>query len=483
MEPDAGLRQARGRRSFDLDGQVMFGAGEAGWAAQGAGDATVAALRDVAGADLYRRNAFRITGVSTYANRRAVRERRQRVGTALQVGADLDLGHALPVGPGEVRAAFDRLLDDPRRRLVDELFWLWDTDDATCACVKSLHADHDEAVRAHCAALDREADDPGPIDPELKRLWESAAESWQAVLRRAAFWDHVRRRVAALDDRQLDESAVDGLRQEFATALLRPITDLAGRNQRDQARLASLARRWPAPSVAIDDQLETVAAPRYEAARTGLATANDRLQEGDTALAAATVYTDVLPELRRLDIVVPRDRHRRTAGVHNDTAILLNNCAMILMEHTGPASEATARKWLTTALDLSSDSFTKDAIELNEQQVIELVDTFNRITYEAESLKAGYGPAVADRFLLELRQQAAGTPGEAMIDKLRRDLGTDRGGYAAVAAPRRRRTGLKLAFWAVLVAGGIFLLNQCSAGSSDTAAPAVGRPAAAAQSW
>ncbi|MEU8396533.1 hypothetical protein AB0C28_15200 [Nonomuraea sp. NPDC048892] len=480
MEPDAALRQARDRRSFDLDGQVMFGAGEADWAAQGAGDATVAALRDVAGADLYRRNAFRITGVSTYANRRAVRERRQRVTTALQVGADLDLGHTLPVGPEEVRAAFDRLLDDPRRRLVDELFWLWDTGDATCACLSSLHADHDEAVRAHCAALDREADGPEVADPELKGLWESAARSWQAVLRRAAFWDHVRHRITALDDRQLGESAVDELRKEFATALLRPITDLAARNQRDQARLANLARSWPAPSIAIDDQLETVAAPCYEAVNTALTAANDRLQEGETALAAAMVYTDVLPELRRLDTLVPHDRHRRTAGVRNDTAILLNNCAMTLMDSAGPVGESSALNWLATGLELASDEHMRQAIETNEDQVTEFVQTFEQITNQARSLMAAYGPAVADGFLGDLRRQAAGTPGVALIDKLRRDLGTDRGGIRPVPMPRRSRTAFRLAFWAVLVAGAIFMLNECSSDSSGTAAPV---PPAVSQVW
>src|SRR4051812_26186182 len=87
-------------------------------------------MRDVATPQLYRRNAFRITGLPTDADARTVRRRQQKVNAALQVGADVDLGHDLPVDATEVARAFEVVLGDPRRRLVDELFWWWDTDEA-----------------------------------------------------------------------------------------------------------------------------------------------------------------------------------------------------------------------------------------------------------------------------------------------------------------------------------------------------------------
>ncbi|MET4927006.1 hypothetical protein P3L51_32415, partial [Streptomyces sp. PSRA5] len=89
-------------------------------------DETTAGLLEAAGPQMYRRNSFRITGLPTSADRRTVRQRQQRITPALELGADVDLGHSLPVRLDDVRGAFDRILGDPRRRLVDELFWLWD---------------------------------------------------------------------------------------------------------------------------------------------------------------------------------------------------------------------------------------------------------------------------------------------------------------------------------------------------------------------
>jgi hypothetical protein len=84
-------------------------------------EVTAAAMREVAGPRLYRDNAFRVAGIPTTADRKTVRQWRRQVLAALEAGADVDLGHGLAVRPEEVRAAFDRLPDDPHRRLVDEL--------------------------------------------------------------------------------------------------------------------------------------------------------------------------------------------------------------------------------------------------------------------------------------------------------------------------------------------------------------------------
>ncbi|NJP97220.1 hypothetical protein HCN51_48690 [Nonomuraea sp. FMUSA5-5] len=405
----------------------MFGPGEAG-------DATGQALREVAGAELYRRNAFRITGLSTYADRRAVRRRKQQVTPALQVGADVDLGHDLAVGPEEVRAAFDRLLDDPRRRLVDELFWLWHTPDASCPCPAGLHREHDAAVRAHSAALDLEAEGPSP-GPELDELWTRAAEQWQAVLRRAVFWEHVRHRLTALDDRQLDERAVDTLRKELRAALVRPLIELTARGGDQQGRRAGLARRWPAPAFLVDEQLEEVAAPLYEAANTALNDASRRYDEDEPDRAAGAVLDSVLPELRRLDALVPRDRHRRTASLYDDTAILLNNCALAVMRDEGGAGEPRARSWLKSARELTSDQETRELIEENERSLYQIT-----VAYELARSSGSYAPRPRDA-------------------------------RPYVPAPRRRR-GLRTAFWVAVLVGTGLLIGQCSGAFDGTSVPA-----------
>ncbi|MDX3102074.1 hypothetical protein [Nonomuraea angiospora] len=423
----------------------MYGAGDV----SRSGDAAGAALREVAGPELNRRNAFRITGLSTYADRRAIRQRRQRVNTALQVGADADLDHGLPVGPDEVRAAFDRLLDDPRRRLVDELLWFWDTPDATCSCAKALHQDHDAAVRAHSAALDREIEGTMTGDDERRTLWEEAARQWRGVLRKAAFWDHVRNRIDALDDRQLDESAVDALRDALPAALLRPLAELAGQRGTTptQSRLAGLARRWPAPRQVIDDQLEEVAAPMYESVRAALSESTGLLDEGEPKRAASNVYDKALPDLNRLSALVPPERHRRTAKLRNDTAILFNNCAMALIDSAGPAAADQARKWFGTARRMSPDSHTSEAIRGNEASLDELILVFTTIEQEASALLAIGQYDQANVYLATLEQELGDLPGrpdsrQTGPEPLPIQTGTDPHGADASGAglpPRRLR--------------------------------------------
>ncbi|MEU0454685.1 hypothetical protein ABZ322_17030, partial [Streptomyces sp. NPDC006129] len=113
-------------------------------------------LRELSGPDLYRRNAFRVTGASTCAARRVLVRRRQQIATAAKAGVAVGSADA---GPEDLRAAFD-VLDHPQRRIVDELFWLWDAPDATCPCEPELHRQHDAAVRAHARALDGESRGP-----------------------------------------------------------------------------------------------------------------------------------------------------------------------------------------------------------------------------------------------------------------------------------------------------------------------------------
>jgi hypothetical protein len=59
---------------------------------------------------LYQRNTFRGTGLPTHADPKTVWRRQRQVRAALEAGADVDLGHSLPVwGPRNVSTAFDQI--------------------------------------------------------------------------------------------------------------------------------------------------------------------------------------------------------------------------------------------------------------------------------------------------------------------------------------------------------------------------------------
>jgi hypothetical protein len=375
-------------------------------------------LPEVAGPQLYRRNAFRLTGLPTDAGPRTVRQQRQRVLPALEAGADVDLGHSLPAGPDELRAAFDLVSGDPRRRLVHELFWLWETPEAACGCPVSLHREHDAAVTAHCAALDLET---GRLTAQetarAEELWADAARLWGRVLRRAAFWEHVRRRIAALDERQLDGSVVDELREAVPGALVRPLVDLAA--AKGERRLADRARSWPRVAQrTVDDQLEAAAAPGYDAVRSAVDQALDPLGKGRPEQAARVVYRRVLPELTRLEAFVPHARHRRTAAARNEAAVLLNNCATALIDSTGPAAAANARKWLGTARELATDPRTAEAIRRNGATLDEIVRTFETIRRRVAELAALGRHDLAKTVLRDVKRQLKGAAGTAEIDRM-----------------------------------------------------------------
>ncbi|MFD3522623.1 septum formation family protein [Streptomyces sp. NPDC058653] len=459
-------------------------------------DETTAGLLEAAGPQMYRRNAFRITGLPTYADRRTVRQRQQRITPALELGADVDLGHSLPVGLDDIRGAFDRILGDPRRRLVDELFWLWDADEdgsgggdgggnasgvggnavgggsggtqhgqgPSCDCPKSLHRDHDAAVRAHSAALDISADELSARwgDSEATRLWTEASRLWGQVLRRAVFWDHVRHRIAVLDDRQLDDSVVDTLRDAMPATLVKPLIELASTasNTADRLLLTKLAHGWPlVPSSLVEDQLEEAAAPHYESLRATAKRASSQLEGGDWDGAAAQAYEHALPALKELEALVPYARHRRTSTARNDIAVLLNNCATAATDALGPAANLKASKWFRTAGELATDPVTQQTIRTNREGLRDMMETFNSIETQVEQLVAAGRISLARTLLLNVKRQLAGGPGTEEIDQMLADLRDwPPGSYLTGSSGGNRTPGLGRKVFTLVMAVVLLLL-------------------------
>ncbi|MEV5834889.1 hypothetical protein [Nocardia sp. NPDC052112] len=334
-----------------------------------ASDAITTRLRAVAGPQLYQHNAFRITGVPTDADRPFVRNRRQLVVAAAAAGADIDLGDALPVSEAQARAAFDVLLDS-RHRLIDEVFWLWGSSVTVCGCVARLHRDHDSAVRKHSAALDSTHTAVALGDTELLRQqWSDAAQSWRTALRRTAFWDHLRHRIAALDDRGLDASVIDQLRAEVPVALLKSLILLVVSAPERYGWLVDEARAWPVPEQVVDDEWEQAAEPWYQSADNTLTAAFPLLHQRNFPDAAALVEGDALADLRRLEIVVPSAKHRRTATLRNQAAVLLNNCALGILDNADVREVDLAETWFDMALDLTTDPQSRATIVANSTEV------------------------------------------------------------------------------------------------------------------
>ncbi|TVT61213.1 hypothetical protein FNH05_03390 [Amycolatopsis rhizosphaerae] len=377
-------------------------------------DPTRVWLQEVASPQLYRRNAFRITGVATGADRREVRRRQQKVTTALELGADVDLGHRLPVTPDEVARAFDLILGDPRRRLIDELFWLWGAPDA-CGCPEELHELHDRTVRAHAAALDAELSGDASED-DLDEKWDEAGDGWEELLEHPGLWEHVRARIRALDDRQLDESVLDLLREQVPVVLLTPLVQLAALADRPE-RLVLEAETWPAPDEVIGDLLEEAARPRFDTARTALARAREHLMAGEFDQAVSVLREEVLPDVRWLDKLLPT-ANGPLDRLQDEVAVIFNNCAMALLDREGPQAAERARDWLHEARRLVTDPATMGTVGENFAVLDAMESGLANLTAQVDLLQLQGRHSTARKMLRRVRRDLRGAPGTAEIDAL-----------------------------------------------------------------
>lgn len=385
-------------------------------------ETTADVLRAAAGPDLFRLNAFRATGLPTVADRRAIRARRQQVVAAMSMGADVE---RIPsdVDADEVRAAFDRLLEDPRHRLIDEMFWLWDVPGSDCACPSSLHKEHDKAAIAHGMALDQEfstLDPPGADRADLDRLWSEAARLWDGVLRRNATWEHLRHRVGKLDDRRLDESAVDELRAGMPAALLRPLVTLAVAAEHPEP-LARCVRGWAGQTELAGDMLAEAAGPLYDIVESGVQQTRRLLEdrEFDEAIDNTRGLTGTLTRLRAL---LPPDEFRRTANACELVAIGFNNCANRIYENIGPMDDRF-EELLDAAEALVVNPQTRATIrenrELFHENAIGLANLLDEITRLARSGQR----VAAGNLAAHMRVRLADVPGAvAEIDRVTAQL-------------------------------------------------------------
>ncbi|GIG86252.1 hypothetical protein [Plantactinospora endophytica] len=409
-------------------------------------EVAVASLRELAGPDLYRRNVFRITGLPVEVDRRTARARQQQLTAALRVGADVDW-QGSSATTEEVRAAFDGVLGDPRRRLVHEVFAVWGPPGG-CECPAGVHYDHDAAVRAHAAALDIAPDDllAATISGALPGQWTAAATAWTKTLRSASFWRHLHHRVQRLDDRQLDASAVDALRAELPVALVRPLLRLAA-SAAYPAPMRKNLGEWPLPARERDRLVEEAAEPLYTELESTVRDLHTRLDSGDADEIVTEMRARVKPLLARLEGLAPRDQHRRTDAARDRIAVLLNNCALARSRATGEA-KGRVRSWLTEAEKLASDPETRRRVRENLQGFDEADEALNQLRFTVDELRRTRGRYEAAAFLRGILGRATDEALAAAIREMLADL--EAGGPISYRTPQRPvgyRAAINLSAW------------------------------------
>ena len=211
-------------------------------------------LFEVATPDLYRRNAFRVLGLSVNATGAEVRRRQSQLMMSQKLGLSLFKGGSgylsLDVRPSEddIRRAVQRL-HDPETRLLDELFWFWPREDGSGEDGLKLLAEgrvtdtvsfwlehereggsdgsckHNLAVLCHALALDFEH--KGAAEPLTRRereacdsYWENAYKGWGTLFDDGDFWRRLANRMRDLDDPRLTPELAQRIRNCLPKAIL-----------------------------------------------------------------------------------------------------------------------------------------------------------------------------------------------------------------------------------------------------------------------
>lgn len=232
--------------------------------AQAAADRECETLLEAATPELYRRNAFRVTGLPVTIGMREVKRRLHALKAAKRLGlpAQPSGGGYLPFQPplsdDEISAAIRRL-QDPEARLIDEFFWFWPQDlntpeDEALRFLKdhrvndardvwfrweyegsqSRISTHNLAVLSHVAALDLEYKAARKSLTMAERrnrdvCWAEAYKRWAELLRDEWFWTRLTARIRQLDDPRLTTGTARRIRHSLPKALLSINAQLAVR--------------------------------------------------------------------------------------------------------------------------------------------------------------------------------------------------------------------------------------------------------------
>jgi hypothetical protein len=210
-------------------------------------------LIDAATKDLFRKNAFRITGFPVNATAREIAKHAAKLTMLAELGQDPHTqSAAFPIQPppslDEIREAIQNLRD-PEKRLIDEFFWFWpeefensQSDQAMQALAKGdsktaveiwterekyasgITAKHNLALVYHVCALDWEnyslaTDVEAERRQKINDYWEGAFTRWDYLETSEQFWEKVLARIRQLNEPNLSTGFVRRMRATLPEAL------------------------------------------------------------------------------------------------------------------------------------------------------------------------------------------------------------------------------------------------------------------------
>lgn len=244
------------------------------------GSDTCQPLLDAATPELFQANAFRITGLPVDATALEIAKHTNKLKILEELGQGASAHTAafalkLPPTVDQIRDAIDKL-KDPKRRLIDELFWFWPErfgQSRSDAAIQALEAGdrdtalgiwlrnetnhesgcgglHNAAIVWQLTALDWEncgttTELNGDRRKQVEGYWRESFKRWERLAVDDQFWDCVTARIRQLDDPRLTSGFVRRMRATLPAALGKISAELALRNAKSgNMELAKLHVRF-----------------------------------------------------------------------------------------------------------------------------------------------------------------------------------------------------------------------------------------------
>jgi hypothetical protein len=219
-------------------------------------------LINAATKDLFRTNAFRITGLVVDATNREISKHVAKLKLMAELGQSQGANTpAFAINPpptvDDIRDAIQKL-NDPERRVIDELFWFWpeqfgqsQSDGAIQALTRGdsrsalafwvergkntgdgVVARHNLAIYWHLMAMEWEhrslnGDNTDSGHREIEDYWRKAFIYWEPLATEDDFWEKIVIRIRQLDDAGLDTGFARRMRSTLPEALDKINAELA----------------------------------------------------------------------------------------------------------------------------------------------------------------------------------------------------------------------------------------------------------------
>ncbi|MGO4884399.1 MAG: hypothetical protein ACLP59_26795 [Bryobacteraceae bacterium] len=351
--------------------------------------------------DLFRTNAFRVTGLPVDATARDIAKQAEKLRMAEKFGGLTPAPSPLALSPAPdgdmIRGAVDRLRD-PERRLVDEFFWFWPhqlgegrRDPALTSLAQGrtqeamnfwMHQEnhnsvsnvsmHNLAVLSHVSVLDLETQAGAKPDTALLgQYWNAAFLRWKALLNDESFWSRLTARIRDLDDPRLTTGTARRMRQSLPVALLSINAQLAVRaaeagNPGEAQRHLNVMQASGLGDAATRDALARAVEAIRERIKTYCQTA-ERKSTADNAHAdepGRQLLAQATPLLAVLDCILPAN-HPSRDGAHDEVALRVLQCAIDFGNKTEKYRVAVALE--EAALPLAVSGSAKERIRMNLQ--------------------------------------------------------------------------------------------------------------------